>query len=200
MRKSAVEKAGAWEPSKTTNRFPPAPTLPWKSRGKREIPTFPPRRLRLLLCPKEKQRQNPKPRRRRPDGRVALFHKADRSRINKTGQLDLLTTPAQCNKREPGDRGDRRWDRQAEACGACQRSVFDGNALDAIDDQHGERELPVFQFEAELILQRFGERRAGERFGGVGRWGACGGRPGQLECEGAGEIGLIEHGRIEIAR
>src|ERR1043166_8267802 len=93
MRKSAVEKAGAWKPSKTTNRFPPAPTLPWKSRRKREIPTFPPRRLRLLLCPKEKQRQNPKPRRRRPDGRVALFHKADRSRINKTGQLDLLTTP-----------------------------------------------------------------------------------------------------------
>src|ERR1051326_8731807 len=92
MRKSAVEKAGAWKPSKTTNRFPPAPTLPWKSRRKREIPTFPPRRLRLLLCPKEKQRQNPKPRRRRPDGRVALFHKADRSRINKTGQLDLLTT------------------------------------------------------------------------------------------------------------
>src|SRR5689334_22612295 len=92
MRKSAVEKAGAWKPSKTTNRFPPAPTLLWKSRRKREIPTFPPRRLRLLLCPKEKQRQNPKPRRRRPDGRVALFHKADRSRINKTGQLDLLTT------------------------------------------------------------------------------------------------------------
>src|ERR1043165_6546741 len=92
MRKSAVEKAGAWKPSKTTNRFPPAPTLPWKSRRKREIPTFPPRRLRLLLCPKEKQRQNPKPRRRRPDGRVALFHKADRSRINKTGQLDLLPT------------------------------------------------------------------------------------------------------------
>src|ERR1043165_4974729 len=93
MRKSAVEKAGAWKPSKTTNRFPPAPTLPWKSRRKREIPTFPPRRLRLLLGPKEKQRQNQKPRRRRPEGRVALFHKADRSRINKTGHLDLLTTP-----------------------------------------------------------------------------------------------------------
>src|SRR5579862_7183470 len=94
MRKSAVEKAGAWKPAKTTNRFPPAPTLPWKSRRKRETPTFPPRRLRLLFCPKEKQRPNPKPRRRRPDGRVALFHKADRSRINRTGQVDLLTTCA----------------------------------------------------------------------------------------------------------
>ncbi|MGA9624944.1 MAG: hypothetical protein WBQ65_10770, partial [Bryobacteraceae bacterium] len=29
---------------------------------------------------------------RRPKGRIALFHKADRSRIIKTGQLDLLTT------------------------------------------------------------------------------------------------------------
>src|SRR6266478_9085113 len=90
--KSAVEKAGAWEPAKTKSRFPPAPTLPWKSRPNREIPTFPPRRLRLLFCPKGKQRPKPKPKRRRPKGRIALFHKADGSRINKTGQLDLLTT------------------------------------------------------------------------------------------------------------
>ena len=47
--KSAVEKAGAWKPAKTKSRFPPAPTLPWKSRQRREIPTFPPRRLRLLF-------------------------------------------------------------------------------------------------------------------------------------------------------
>src|ERR1700680_2940796 len=92
VRKSAVEKAGAWKPAKTNSRFPPAPTLPWKSRTNREIPTFPPRRLRLLFYPKEKQRPKPKPKKRRPEGRIALFHKADRSRINKTGQLDLLTT------------------------------------------------------------------------------------------------------------
>src|ERR1700686_5183626 len=94
--KSAVEKAGAWKPAKTRSRFPPAPTLPWKSRQRREIPTFPPRRRRRLSSPRkrprQKQRPNPKPR-RRPNGRVALFHKADRSRIYKTGQLDLLTTP-----------------------------------------------------------------------------------------------------------
>src|SRR6266567_9002221 len=89
--KSAVEKAGAWKPTKTKSRFPPAPTLPWKSRTNREISTFPPRRLRLLLCPKGKQRPQPNPR-RRPRGRIALFHKADRSRVNKTGQVDLLTT------------------------------------------------------------------------------------------------------------
>src|ERR1035438_4483661 len=47
--KSAVEKAGAWKPAKTKSRFPPASTLPWKSRKRRGIPTFPPRRLRLLF-------------------------------------------------------------------------------------------------------------------------------------------------------
>src|SRR5450759_1926383 len=89
---SAVEKAGAWKPAKTESRFPPAPTLPWKSRPNREIPTFPPRRRRLLSSPKEKQKPKTKPR-RRPECRIALFHKADRSLNNKTGQLDLLTTP-----------------------------------------------------------------------------------------------------------
>src|SRR5450755_743491 len=88
---SAVEKAGAWKPAKTESRFPPAPTLPWKSRPNREIPTFPPRRRRLLSSPKEKQKPKTKPR-RRPECRIALFHKADRSLNNKTGQLDLLTT------------------------------------------------------------------------------------------------------------
>src|SRR5450432_1067897 len=95
VQKSAVEKAGAWKPAKTKSRFPPAPTLPWKSRQRREIPTFPPRRRRRLRSPrkrpKQRQRPNPNPR-RRPKGRVALFHKADRSRIYKTGQLDLLPT------------------------------------------------------------------------------------------------------------
>src|SRR5437016_14154577 len=90
--RSAVEKAGVWKPAKTKTRSSPAPTLPWKSRQRREIPTFPPRRLRFLLSPKPKQKPNPKPR-RRPDGGVALFHKADRALIIKTGQLDLLTTP-----------------------------------------------------------------------------------------------------------
>src|ERR1022692_3632364 len=88
---SAVEKAGAWKPAKTESRFPPAPTLPWKSCPNCEIPTFPPRRRRLLSSPKEKQKPKTKPR-RRPEGRIALSHKADRSLNNKTGQLDLLTT------------------------------------------------------------------------------------------------------------
>src|SRR5882724_9695526 len=97
-----MEKAGAWKPAKTKkSRFPPAPTLPWKSRRRREIPTFPPRRRVRLWTrrkrPKQRQRPNRNPNRnprRRPKGRVALFHKADRSRINRTGQLDLLATVA----------------------------------------------------------------------------------------------------------
>src|SRR5579871_467949 len=52
-------------------------------------------RRRLLFSPRGKQKPKPKPNpkpSRRPDGRIALFHKADRSRNNKTGQLDLLPT------------------------------------------------------------------------------------------------------------
>ena len=73
---SAVEKVAAWKPAKTKSRFSPAPPLPWESRRRREIPTFPPRRLRLVAC----QRQKPNPR-RRPNGR-ALSGKADRSCVN----------------------------------------------------------------------------------------------------------------------
>ncbi len=51
----AVEKAGAWKPAKTKNRFPPSPTLPWKSRPHREIPTFPPRRRRLYIFKKRRK-------------------------------------------------------------------------------------------------------------------------------------------------
>src|ERR1700693_2089719 len=98
--RSAVEKARAWKPAKTKSRFPPLPTLPWKSRQVREIPTFPPRR-RLLPSPRPRpkptQRPNPKPR-WRPDGRITLFHKPDRTPVNQTGHLDLLTTAAACSK------------------------------------------------------------------------------------------------------
>src|SRR4029077_10593705 len=78
--KSAVEKAGAWKPAKTKPRFPPVPTLPWKSRKPREIPTFPPRRRRFVFSnPRRRRLTPPKP-------------KPDRSRVNQTGHLDLLTT------------------------------------------------------------------------------------------------------------
>ncbi len=46
--RGAVEKAGPWKPWKTTNRFPTAPTVPWKSRRSGGIPTFPPLRRRVL--------------------------------------------------------------------------------------------------------------------------------------------------------
>jgi hypothetical protein len=34
--------AGRWKAWKTQSRFPTLPTVPWKSRQRREIPTFPP--------------------------------------------------------------------------------------------------------------------------------------------------------------
>src|SRR5678810_306656 len=82
---SAVEKAGAWKPAKTKSRFPPAPTLPWKSRQRREIVTFPKRRVLF-------ESQNQKPR-----GLTPPKPKPDRSCVNKTGQLDVLTTRARCD-------------------------------------------------------------------------------------------------------
>src|SRR5579859_453981 len=54
---SAVEKTERWKLWKTKSRFPIAPTAPWKSRQHREIPTFPPRRLRLLLAKQKSQNQ-----------------------------------------------------------------------------------------------------------------------------------------------
>ena len=55
---------------------------------------FPTAPTTASVLPKGKAKAKPKPKKRRPKGRIALFHKADRSRINKTGQLDLLTTPS----------------------------------------------------------------------------------------------------------
>src|SRR5216684_9392525 len=46
---SAVEKTEPWKLWKTKNRFPIAPTAPWKSRQQREIPTFPPHLPRFLF-------------------------------------------------------------------------------------------------------------------------------------------------------
>jgi hypothetical protein len=37
----AVEMAGLWKDRKSTSSFPSLPTAPWKSRKRREIPTFP---------------------------------------------------------------------------------------------------------------------------------------------------------------
>src|ERR1700733_13543069 len=79
--KSAMEKTGAWKPEKTEPRFPPLPTLPWKSRRQRAIPTFPARRRRFVFS-------NPKRRRRLTPPKP----KPDRSHVNQTGHLDLLTT------------------------------------------------------------------------------------------------------------
>ena len=56
---SAVEKTEPWKLWKTKPKFPIAPTAPWESRPQREIPTFPPRLLRLLF-PNQKSQNREK--------------------------------------------------------------------------------------------------------------------------------------------
>ena len=88
--KSAVEKAGAWKPGKTKSRFPPAPTLPWKSRRRREIPTFPPRRQRLLLSKEAKAKTKP---RRRPKAASLCFTKRTDHVLIKPDNLTCYRQP-----------------------------------------------------------------------------------------------------------
>ena len=59
-RKSAVEKAGAWKPAKTKSRFPPAPTLPWKSRTRARDSHFPTAPTTASVLPKTKAKAKPK--------------------------------------------------------------------------------------------------------------------------------------------
>ena len=77
-------------PGKPKAGFPPLPQLPWKSRQRREIPTFPPLRRRLVP-PKTETTQTPfgKP---KGNGGSMIRLKPDRSRVNKTGQIDKLRT------------------------------------------------------------------------------------------------------------
>src|SRR5271163_4470014 len=84
----AVEKAGPWERGKTKSRFSPVSTAPWKSLG--GIPTFPPLRRRFLFPFPERKQESP--RRQADAGSQGLLAKADRSRVNKTGQIDKLRT------------------------------------------------------------------------------------------------------------
>jgi hypothetical protein len=81
-------KAGPWKPWKTTNRFPTAPTVPWKSRKTGGIPTFPPLRRPLHLLNGKHANPFGKP---KGNGRTNQL-KPDRSRVNKSGQIDKLTT------------------------------------------------------------------------------------------------------------
>ena len=59
-RKSAVEKAGSVEAGENQKQVSTGSHTPLEISQRREIPTFPPRRRRLLFCPREKQKPNPK--------------------------------------------------------------------------------------------------------------------------------------------
>ncbi len=88
-KRRAVEKAGLWKPWKTKCRFSLRSHRPLEiPHG--GIPTFPPRRLRFP-SPRLRPRKPPSAS-RRGSSREQLPD-ADTSRVNKSGQVDVLTTP-----------------------------------------------------------------------------------------------------------
>src|SRR5207244_893945 len=76
----AVEKTVPWKPWKTKPRFPTAPTAPWKTRNLGEFPTFPP------PC------DSPFPSLKKTKGKEGSMKQADRSSVNKSGQIQKLPT------------------------------------------------------------------------------------------------------------
>src|SRR5206468_10068169 len=76
----AVEKTVPWKPWKTKPRFPTAPTAPWKTRNLGEFPTFPPPCDSLF------------PSLKKTKGQEGSMKQADRSSVNKSGQIQKLPT------------------------------------------------------------------------------------------------------------
>src|SRR5881409_1578804 len=87
----AVEKTVPWKPWKTKPRFPTAPTAPWKTRNLGEFPTFPPPCDSLF------------PSLKKTKGQEGSMKQADRSSVNKSGQIQKLPTRARV--RANGRRG-----------------------------------------------------------------------------------------------
>src|SRR5216117_2256000 len=78
----AVEKTVPWKPWKTKPRFPTAPTAPWKTRNLGEFPTFPPPCDSLF------------PSLKKTKGQEGSMNQADKSSVNKSGQIQKLPTGA----------------------------------------------------------------------------------------------------------
>src|ERR1043166_3614276 len=80
----AVENTVPWKPWKTKPRFPTAPTAPWKTRNLGEFPTFPPPCDSLF------------PSLKKTKGQEGSMKQADRSSVNKSGQIQKLPTVLCC--------------------------------------------------------------------------------------------------------
>src|SRR5216117_494422 len=78
----AVEKTVPWKPWKTKPRFPTAHTAPWKTRNLGEFPTFPP------PC------DSPFPSLKKTKGKEGSMKRADRSSVNKSGQIQRTDSKA----------------------------------------------------------------------------------------------------------
>src|ERR1051325_3046036 len=73
-------KDGAVEAVETKPRFPTAPAAPWKTRNLGEFPTFPPPCDSLF------------PSLKKTKGQEGSMKQADRSSVNKSGQIQKLPT------------------------------------------------------------------------------------------------------------
>src|SRR5262249_23720434 len=87
-RRRAVEKPEPWKLWKTNPRFSTVPTAPWKSRKGGGISTFP--QLRRLLPISHPQQEKPLP--QAEGAQQGRSGEPDSSRVNKTGQIEKLTT------------------------------------------------------------------------------------------------------------
>src|SRR5207249_5850233 len=88
----AVEKTVPWKPWKTKPRFPTAPTAPWKTRNLGEFPTFPPPCDSLF------------PSLKKTKGQEGSMKQADRSSVNKSGQIQKLPTGGRIRPKTVYDR------------------------------------------------------------------------------------------------
>src|SRR5436309_26412 len=104
----AVEKTVPWKPWKTKPRFPTAPTAPWKTRNLGEFPTFPP------PC------DSPFPSLKKTKGKEGSMKQADRSSVNKSGQIQKLPTALRIHGRR--DQALRIGGRQGRTQGCGSRS------------------------------------------------------------------------------
>jgi hypothetical protein len=83
---------GPWEAWKSKNSFPTPPTVPWKSRRKREIPTFPQPGFAAMEKWKTKTGFSTFPPAARNDGPCSLSEKAKNQR-KEAGRYEAFSIP-----------------------------------------------------------------------------------------------------------
>src|ERR1043166_3747992 len=123
----AVEKTVPWKPWKTKPRFPTAPTAPWKTRNLGEFPTF------LPPC------DSPFPSLKKTKGKEGSMKQADRSSVNKSGQIQKLPTVTPESVESRNGRSPSECDYRKNRFG----SMFTLRTLSLADQSRSVREGPM---------------------------------------------------------